>query len=134
MIRAALLAAGLLLSACAQPQPVAVLPVQPIDPVITPVDFKDLRGQSVMVLDRQEPDFVVQRMTTYLRQCKTGPGERLSFRPHSVSLLGANNAPRLSLMIAQRGPVTGVALDGPDFNPEVQEELVQAVEGRSTCL
>lgn len=134
MMRVALIIAGLVLSACAQPQAVSVLPVKPIDPVITPVDFKDLRGQSVMVLDRTEPDFVVQRMTTYLRQCKAAPGERLSFQPHSVSLLGANNSPRLSLMIAQRGPVTGVALDGPDFTPAVQEELAQAVEGRSTCL
>jgi len=133
MIRFALLLSAVALSACAQPQPVSVLPFQPIDPIVTPVEFQDLRGQSVMVLDRTEPEFAVQRITTYLRECKTGAGERIVFGPNGLRLVDALGAPRLNLMVAQRGPVTGVALDGPDFTPAVQEELAQAIEGRSTC-
>lgn len=133
MIRSALIGAALVLSACAQPQPVSVLPIQPVDPVVTPVEFSELRGQSVMVLDRTDPQVAVNRIKTYLRQCKTGGGERLEFEPNGLRLVDANGAPRLSLIVAQRGPVTGVALDGPDFTPIYQEELAQAVEGRSTC-
>ena len=134
MIRSAMMVlAGLALSACAQPQPVSVLPFQPIDPIVTPVTFQDLRGQSVMVLDRTEPDFAVRRITTYLRECKTAAGERIVFEPNGLRLVDAANTPRLNVMIAQRGPVTGVALDGADFTPAYQEELAQAIEGRSTC-
>jgi len=133
MIRLALVASGVLVSACAQPQPVSVLPIQPVDPIVTPVEFKDLRGQSVMVLDRTDPQVAVRRITTYLRACKTGAGERIIFEPNGLQLVDTSNAPRLNLMVAQRGPVTGVALDGPDFTPVYQEELAQAVEGRSTC-
>ena len=133
MIRSALIGAALTLSACAQPQPVSVLPIQPVDPVVTPVEFSELRGQSVMVLDRTDPQFAVDRIKTYLRQCKTGGGERLEFEPNGLRLVDPNGTPRLSVMVAQRGPVTGVALDGPDFTPIYQEELAQAVEGRSTC-
>ena len=133
MIRAALLIVGLTLSACAQPAPVSVLPIQPVDPVVTPVAFSELRGQSVMVLDRTDPQFAVQRITTYLRQCKTANGERVLFDPNGLRLVDASGAPRLSLIVAERGPVTGVALDGPDFTPIYQEELAQAIEGRSTC-
>ena len=133
MIRAALLIAGLTLSACAQPKPVSVLPIQPVDPVVTPVEFKDLRGQSVMVLDRTDPQFAVQRITTYLRECKTAAGERVLFDPSGLRLVDPSGTPRLSLMVAQRGPVTGIALDGPDFTPIYQEELAQAIEGRSSC-
>lgn len=133
MIRLALVASGVLLSACAQPQPVSVLPIQPVDPIVTPVEFKDLRGQSVMVLDRTDPQDAVRRITTYLRECKTGAGEQIVFAPNGLRLVDVSNSPRLNLMVAQRGPVTGVALDGPDFTPIYQEELAQAVEGRSTC-
>jgi len=86
-----------------------------------------------MVLDRTDPQFAVGRIKTYLRQCKTANGERLEFDPNGLRLVDASGNPRLSLMIAQRGPVTGVALDGPDFTPIYQEELAQAIEGRSTC-
>jgi hypothetical protein len=44
-----------------------------------------------MVLDRTEPDFVVQRMTTYLRQCKTGrpfQHQRVSLYPDRRHYLG----------------------------------------------
>ena len=133
MIRAALLIASIGLSACAQPGPVSVLPIQPIDPVVTPVEFKDLRGQSVMVLDRTDPQFAVRRIATYLRECKTGQGKRVVFDPNGLRLVDSANAPRLQAMFAQRGPVTGVALDGPDFTPGYQEELAQAIEGRSSC-
>ena len=110
------------------------MPFQPIDPIITPVEFKDLRGQSVMVLDRTEPDFAVSRITTYLRECKTGGGERIVFEPNGLRLVDTANTSRLSMMVAQRGPVTGVALDGADFSPAYQEELAQAIEGRSSCV
>jgi len=209
MIRFALIAVGLALSACAQPEPVSVLPVKPVDPIITPVDlgnspgpsavpvqanpprlidvlpiqpvapaapptvfntapqqpvsafaqpspvpvpqpvvvpqlppsnlavtpveFSELRGQSVMVLDRTDPQFAVQRITTYLRECKTGAGERIVFEPNGLRLVDVSGTTRLTLMIAQRGPVTGVALGGPDYTPIYQEELAQAIEGRSTC-
>jgi len=133
MIRFALLAAGLMVSACAQPQPAAVLPIEPIDPIVTPVSFAELRGQSVMVLDRTDPNFAVQQITTYLRACKSGTGERIVFNDNGLQLVDTSDAPRLILMIAQRGPVTGIALDGPDFTPIYQEELAQAVQGRSTC-
>ncbi len=134
MMRFALIGAGLVLSACAQPQPPApVLPIEPVDPVVTPLQFSDLRGQSVMVLDRTEPDFAIHRITTYLRECKTGAGERVAFDENGLRLVDATNTPRLIVMVAQRGPVTGVSLDGPDFTPVYQEELAQAVQGRSTC-
>lgn len=133
MIRFALVGAGLALSACAKPQSVSVLPIKPVDPVVTPVTFDALRGQSVMVLDRTDPQFAVQRVTTYLRQCKTNAGERVVFDPNGLRLLDSSGAPRLALMVAKRGPVTGIALDGPDFTPSYQEELAQAIEGRSTC-
>jgi len=133
MIRFGLLVVGLALSACAQPQPVSVLPIQPVDPVITPVAFPDLRGQSVMVLDRTDPNFAVRQITTYLRECKSSAGERIVFTENGLQLVDTANTPRLTLIIAQRGPVTGVALDGPDFTPIYQEELAQAVQGRSTC-
>lgn len=132
-MRFALVIAGLALSACAQSQPASVLPFQPIDPIVTPVEFDELRGQSVMVLDRTEPDFAVRRITTYLRECKTGAGERIVFEANGMRLVDAANAPRLNVMVAQRGPVTGVALDGPEYSPAYQEELAQAIEGRSTC-
>lgn len=133
MIRAALLLAGVGLSACASPQPVSVLPIQPVDPIVKPVAFNELRGTNVMVLDRTDPQVAVRRITTYLRQCKTLNGERVVFAPNGLSLVDQGNTPRLSLMVAQRGPVTGVALDGPDLTPIYQEELAQAVEGRSSC-
>jgi len=132
-LKPALLIVGLILSACAQPEPVSVLPIKPVDPVVTPVEFSELRGQSVMVLDRTDHQFAVQRISTYLRQCKSGAGERVLFDPNGLRLVDATGTPRLSVMIAQRGPVTGVALDGPDFTPIYQEELAQAIEGRSTC-
>lgn len=137
-MRAALAGAALLLSACTQPQPAdtqlsSILPVQPVDPVVQPVTFADLRGQSVMVLDRTEPDFAVGRIASYLRECKTAAGERVTFDPHGLRLIGPDGVPLLILMVAQRGPVTGIALDGPDFSPLYQEELAQAVEGRSSC-
>jgi len=124
-LKPALLVAGLTLSACAQPEPVSVLPIQPVDPVVTPVEFSELRGP--------DPQFAVQRISTYLRQCRSGAGERVLFDPNGLRLVDATGTPRLSVMIAHRGPVTGVALDGPDFTPIYQEELAQAIEGRSTC-
>ncbi len=134
MMRFALIGAGLMLSACAQSQPPApILPVEPIDPIVTPLQFSDLRGQSVMVLDRTDPDFAIRRITTYLRECKTGAGERVAFDQNGLRLVDTANTPRLIVMVAQRGPVTGVSLDGPDFTPIYQEELAQAVQGRSTC-
>lgn len=133
MIRAALVSGGLLVSACAQQQPVSVLPIQPVDPVVTPVAFSDLRGQSVMVLDRREPEFVTRRIVAYLRACKTGQGEQVVFSPNGFELVDSGGASRLSAMVARRGPVTGVALGGRDFTPGYQEELAQAVEGRSGC-
>jgi len=133
VIRIGLVAGALMLSACAQPAPVQVLPVQPVDPVVTPVEFSALRGKSVMVLDRTEPQTAVRRITTYLRQCKSAGGARVVFDPNGLRLVDPGGASRLTLMVARRGPVTGVALDGPDFTPLYQEELAQAVEGRSDC-
>jgi len=114
-------------------QPIIAPPVPPSNLAVTPVEFSQLRGQSVMVLDRTDPQFAVQRITTYLRQCKTGAGERIVFEPNGLRLVDTSGLARLTVMIAQRGPVTGVALGGPDYTPFYQEELAQAIEGRSTC-
>ena len=115
------------------PQPVVVPQLPPSNLAVTPVEFSELRGQSVMVLDRTDPQFAVQRITTYLRECKTGAGERIVFEPNGLRLVDVSGTTRFTLMIAQRGPVTGVALGGPDYTPIYQEELAQAIEGRSTC-
>jgi len=190
VIRFGLIAIGMALSACAQPEPVSVLPVKPVDPVITPVEIRELPAPTASVplqtnplpqpvavvpaqpvtvvpaqpvgapprlldvlpirpiapgtppttfnavpqhLDRTDPQFAVQRITTYLRQCKTGAGERIVFEPNGLRLVDTSGLARLTVMIAQRGPVTGVALGGPDYTPFYQEELAQAIEGRSTC-
>ena len=128
-------AVTVLLGGCAAKAPPEQIYLDPAPGAasIEPVALKDLRGRDVLIFPDIAPDQTAARLEDHLRRCRTADGSVLRRDPHGLSLIALSGDPRLTLMLARVSRSSAVGADGPDFSPEVKEELAQAVQGQSRC-